>query len=337
MTTPSLANAPAGSVAPKLEEQSPNTHATAQAGPNALQSQFNPTSEVQVVSSLAKLQELERRIHELRQFLPEGLLEPLVPIANPHKLPPEHPVAESPPQLRNDLAHVARTRLATIEQFQSIWRGSELKPIWAHVETRMREANGQLVQPTGIWEKDYDVLLAEILKADRLTEENQQSKEEEAERAKVQSSEVEWQAIVERFIQRNVPGVRTLKGQDAPTLTLALARAGMAYQVEGVRESDVPGISEWQVRSQMAPGRTPTKLEQSILACLHARPRKWDLAFLLDMIASYADIKQTTCVKCARLTNNAAQLPTIRRAQSTLSPASPAGAFVFDALHSNCA
>lgn len=61
------------------------------------------------------------------------------------------------------------------------------------------------------------------------------------------------------------------------------------------------------------------------------------LTLIQDMISSYADIKQTTCVKCNRLTDNSAQLPTIRQVQSTQAGQSEPQIFAFDALHPSCA
>lgn len=220
------------------------------------------------------------QIHELRRALPARLLEPLIPISNPSASPFRNSVAESPPALRGDLEQAARTGLADIEKFQSMWRGPELKPVWAHVEERVKASNGQPLQPTGVWEKDYDVLLQELVKAEKAKEEERQQAEESAERAKIQSSEGEWEAVAESFIQRGLPGVRVIKGQDSLSLAVALAKAGMILLVKGVKEPDVAGVSEWQV-SIKSPGRGATKMETSILECLRSRPRKWDLAFLL--------------------------------------------------------
>ncbi|KAJ5935543.1 hypothetical protein N7466_005090 [Penicillium verhagenii] len=295
-------------------------------------------SEIQLVSSLAKLQELERKIHEIRQFVPAGLLEPLGPISSSNKLSTNNPAAESPAVLRNDLGQSANARYASLEQFQSMWRSPEMKPVWAHVEARLKEANGQIIQPTGMWEKDYDVLFAEMTKAEKTREDERLREEEDAERTKALSSEGQWTAVIERFVQRDIPGVRIIKGQNQTSLVVALARAGMVFLVAGVRDFKSSDVSGWQVSSRVAPGRSTTKLEQAVLECLNSRPRKWDLAFLLDMIASYADIKQTPCTKCTQLTNNAAQLPTIRRAQSTHpSTDEKVRIFAFDALHSSCA
>ncbi|KAJ5804863.1 hypothetical protein N7474_010750 [Penicillium riverlandense] len=293
-------------------------------------------SEIQLVSSLAKLQELERKIHELRAILPQGLLEPLVPISNPDKATADNTISSSPRHLLNDLNQTARARIADVEQFQSMWRGPELKPVWAHVESRISESNGQLLQSTGKWEKDYDELRDELLKEEREKEEQRLREEEDIERVKAQSTEGQWQAVLDRFIQRDVPGVRVIKGQDQMEMTVALTRAGIFFLVHGSSEPGEAAVSDWQVSSKVASGKSRTKLEDAILDCLGSRPRKWDLAFLLDMIASYADIKQTPCIKCQRLTNNAAQLPTLRRAQP-LHPTSEPRIFNFDALHSTCA
>ncbi|KAJ5964474.1 Mediator complex subunit Med27 [Penicillium vulpinum] len=292
-------------------------------------------SEIQLVSSLAKLQELERKIHELREFMPHGLLEPLVPIANPDRVTPGNPIAETPQILRASLDEAARARVADVQQFQSLWRDPELASAWAHVESRIKEANGQLIQPTGKWERDYDVLLEELARKEKSKVDERLREEEEAERTKAQSTEGEWQNVLERFVQRNIPGVRVVKAQDETSLAVALVRAGVVFQVRGVSVSGSP-VSEWEVSSKIA-GRSPTKLENAILGCVGSRPRKWDLAFLLDMISSYTDIKQTPCVKCNRLTDNGAQLPTLRRPQANQpSIDGPARIYVFDALHYGC-
>lgn len=307
------ANTKASNPVPKNEDQDAAEQAPPQAG-NGDTPHINWDSEIQVVSSLAKLQELERKvrpgsgsgfeapllrlqlcttplcgsgvnqrlqIHELRQSLPEGLLEPLISISSSNASALGNSAAESPPLLRGDLDQAARTGLADIEKFQSMWRGPELKPVWDHVEARIKASNGQPLQPTGVWEKDYDVLVRELVKAEKAKEEERLREEENAERVKAQSSEGEWEATAERFIQRNVPGVRVTKGQSPLSLAVALAKAGMILLVEGVKEPDVVGVSEWQVSVKTPPGRVPTKLELSILECLNSRPRKWDLAFLL--------------------------------------------------------
>jgi hypothetical protein len=191
--------------------------------------------------------------------------------------------------LRNGLDQAARTQLANIESFKSTWQGPELTPVWAHVESCIKESNGQILQPTGLWERDYDVILEELLQTEKSKEEERLREEEEVERTKAQSSESGWQGVVESFIQRNVPGVRVIKGQGAQSLAIALSKAGIIFHVEGLKENDGPGVAEWHVSSKAPPGRVPTKMENSIIECLNSRSRKWDLAFLLVCITLAAN------------------------------------------------
>ena len=166
--------------------------------------------------------------------------------------------------------------------------------MWEHVQTRVRESNGQLVQPSGMWEKDYGSLLAGLVKTDKSAEEDRLREEESAERAKALSSEGEWQAVVERFSQRGLSGVHVIldKEQNKADLAVTLSRAGMVFLLEGAREPDSPGVANWHISNKVAPGRTPTKLEFAILDCLNSRPRKWDLAFLL--VSTYVYFKEWT-------------------------------------------
>lgn len=215
--------------------------------------------------------------------MPQGLLEPLVPIANPDKVTIDNSIAETPQILRANLDEAARARVAGIKQFQNLWRDPELQSVWSHVEARVNESNGRLIQPSGKWDRDYDVLLEELAQKQKTTLEESQREAEEAERIKAQSTDGEWEKVLERFVQRNVPGVRVVKGQDQ-TLAVALVRAGVVFQIKGVSESASQAF-EWEVSSK-ATGRSLTKLEGAILGCVGSRSRKWDLAFLLVRLSS---------------------------------------------------
>lgn len=215
--------------------------------------------------------------------MPNKLLEPLASLSYQSE-PSSISFTDSPVLLRNGLDQAARTQLANIESFKSTWQGPELTPVWAHVESRIKESNSQILQPTGLWERDYDVILEELLQTEKSKEEERLREEEEVERTKAQASESGWQGVVESFIQRNVPGVRVIKGQGAQSLAIALSKAGIIFHVEGLKENDGPGVAEWHVSSKAPPGRVPTKMENSIIECLNSRSRKWDLAFLLVCI-----------------------------------------------------
>lgn len=168
-----------------------------------------------------------------------------------------------------------------------MWRSPEMKAIWDHVDARIKQNGGQLLQPTGMWEQDYDVLLEELEKEEQAQKEQQQRAKEEEERAKIQGVEGGWRTIVETFTRRNLPGIRVMAHQDQPRITVVSVKAGMAFQLQAVN-GDGHDMVDWRVQELAAPGRPKTKLETVVAACLNARPRQWDLAYLL--VSSNIDI-----------------------------------------------
>lgn len=52
------------------------------------------------------------------------------------------------------------------------------------------------------------------------------------------------------------------------------------------------------------------------------------------MIISYSSVKQTPCAKCSKMTDNAAQLPTIRQAIPVQTDGQ--ATFTFEPFHSGC-
>ncbi|KAE8342041.1 hypothetical protein BDV24DRAFT_131243 [Aspergillus arachidicola] len=289
-------------------------------------------SEMQLVSSLAKLQELEAMIHQLRTLLPDRLLEPLVPIVNP-KAAAGRAVPRSPQMLYEQLSQAAKAGVAEVTEFQNMWRSPEMNAVWERVDAQIKENGGQLLQPTGVWDRNYGTLLEELVKEENSRMEQQRKSEEELERSRIQSTEGGWRAIVDSFIQKNVPGVRVLPSKSETSVTVVLPRAGMTFKVHTVGGSEVNGVPEWQVTSRTMPGQVKTKLESAASDCLNSRQRQWDLAYLLDMISSYSDVKQTPCVKCGKMTDNAAQLPAVRQQKQPSEPQQPP---IWEAYHPSC-
>jgi hypothetical protein len=206
-------------------------------------------------------------------------MEPIVPIVNP-KAAARRPLPKSPRVLSEQLSQTARASVAEVQEFQAMWRSPEMKAIWDHVDARIKQNGGQLLQPTGMWERDYDVLLEELEKEERAQKEEQQRVKEEEERAKIQAVEGGWRTIVETFIRRNLPGVRVMAHQDQARITIVLVKAGMVFQLQAVN-GDGHGMADWRVQDMAAPGKPKTKLETAVAACLNARPRQWDIAYIL--------------------------------------------------------
>lgn len=226
------------------------------------------------------------QIHQLRTLLSGRLIEPIIPIINP-KVASRRPLPKSPRVLFEQLSQTARASVAEVQEFQTMWRSPEMKAIWDHVDARIKQNGGQLLQPTGMWEQDYDVLLEELEKEEQAQKEQQQRAKEEEERAKIQGVEGGWRTIVETFTRRNLPGIRVMAHQDQPRITVVSVKAGMAFQLQAVN-GDGHDMVDWRVQELAAPGRPKTKLETAVAACLNARPRQWDLAYLL--VSSNIDI-----------------------------------------------
>ncbi|KAB8237246.1 RNA polymerase II mediator complex subunit MED27 domain-containing protein [Aspergillus alliaceus] len=318
----------------KSESDNINVNATSSPAPTMQTNASKQVSEseMQLVSSLAKLQKLETMIHQLRTLLPDRLLDPLVPIVNP-KAAAGRSIPRSPQVLYEQLSQAAKSGVAEVTEFQNMWRSPEVKAVWERVDAQIRENGGQLLQPTGVWDRNYGKLLEGLLKEETARTELQRNSEEELERSKIQSTEGGWRAIVDGFIQKNVPGVRTLPSKSEAAVTVVLPKAGMSFKVHTVAGSEVNGVPAWQVSSRTMPRQATTKLESAVSDCLNSRPRQWDLAYLLDMISSYSNIKQTTCAKCGKMTDNAAQLPAIRQQKQSSEPQlSP----IWEAYHPSC-
>ncbi|PWY66826.1 hypothetical protein BO94DRAFT_330622 [Aspergillus sclerotioniger CBS 115572] len=288
-------------------------------------------TEMQLVSSLAKLQKMEAMIHRLRTLLPERLLEPLAPLVNP-KAAAGRPAPKSPQMLYEQLAQASRAGVSEVQEFQSMWRSPEMKAVWDRIDAQIKENGGRMLQPTGKWERDYDMILAELRKEEQIQNEQQQRANEELERSKIQATEGGWRAIAEGFTQKNVPGVRVVPSHNESSVTVVLVKAGMAFKVDAIAGQDGNGVPDWRVSARTQHGQPPSKLETAVVHCLNSRPRQWDLYYLLDMMSSYSNIKQAPCLKCNKMTDNAATLPTIRKPSSVPQQATP----IWEPYHPTC-
>jgi hypothetical protein len=221
-------------------------------------------------------------------------MEPIVPIVNPKAASASRrPLPKSPRVLFEQLSQTARASVTEVQEFQAMWRSPEMKAIWDHVDARIKANGGQLLQPTGMWERDYDVLLEELEREERTQKKEQLRVKEEEERAKIQAVEGGWGTIVESFIRRDLPGVRVMAHEDQDRITVVLVKAGMAFQLQAVN-GDGQGMADWRVQ-MAAPGKPKTKLETAVAACLNARPRQWDLAYLLvSLLAPDTKHKETS-------------------------------------------
>ncbi|KAL4997491.1 hypothetical protein BDV10DRAFT_91124 [Aspergillus recurvatus] len=235
-------------------------------------------TELQLVSSLAKLQKLEEMIHQLRTLLPERLLEPLAPIVNP-KAAAVVGIPSSPQALHQRLSQSACDGVHEVEDFKAMWRGQEMKAVWERIDALINENAGQLLQPNGMWRDDYNQILQEIAKHDNIRKEQQRKAKEEQERSQLQSAEGGWKAIVDKYAQAGIPGMYVLPTKSDLSFAVLLPRVGLAFKVNAISTGQ-EGVPEFNVSSKSPSGEPASKVETAVLNCLNARPRKWDLNFL---------------------------------------------------------
>jgi hypothetical protein len=226
------------------------------------------------------------QIHQLRSLLPDRLLAPLIPIVNPRKAD-GRATPKSPQALYESLAQCARDGVAEVEGFKSMWQSPELKPVWDWMDQKLNESNGQYPQPTGMWERDYDIILRNLENEDRQIEEQRQKEEEEQERLQALSAEGGWRGVIESFEKRQLPGLRLLVSKNEAMIKVHLGMAGMRFDVQEVVSPEDAGAIEWQVETPTQLAKTPSRLETAICANLNRRPRKWDLAYLLVSLLIY--------------------------------------------------
>lgn len=190
---------------------------------------------------------------------------------------------KSPQMLYEQLSKAARDGVAEVTNFQTMWRDPEMRAVWEHVDAKIRENNGLLLQPTGMWERDYDVLLKKLVREEEGRREAQRREREEMEREQVNLLvDGDWRRVVEEFVQRNGgTGVRVVSGKGRDVVTLMLVKTGMAFEAQLNAALEADGVPGWRVSNKVAPGRPVTKLESAICECLNSRPRQWDLSFLL--------------------------------------------------------
>lgn len=186
--------------------------------------------------------------------------------------------------LYEQLSQAARDGVTEVDDFKSAWKSPEMRAVWARMDEKMKECDGDYPQPTGIWERDYDKLLEELDKEERNNQRRGKKTEKEQSRAQALSADGGWKGILESFRQKSLPGVRILLSKNEDVINVVLLKAGMSFDIQEIHGQEEGSGVEWWVSNKQYPGKPKTKLETSVSICLNLRPQKWDLAYLLVSI-----------------------------------------------------
>lgn len=207
-----------------------------------------------------------------------------MPIIRPqNKFGPYKQVPNSPQNLLQQLVSTGQEGAAEVESFKKEWTRPELKSVWDRIEQKMKDSGGDHPPPTGVWEKDYDVILAEIDREEERKWEEGEKDVEQKEKQEYLSMEGGWRGVIERLREKEVPDVRISVDPKGDVITVVLLKAGLSVIIQQPQEGDNGNPDVWRILYK--PGRT-TKLEEEIMQCLNQRRRQWDLSYLLVSFSS---------------------------------------------------
>ncbi|KUL87631.1 hypothetical protein ZTR_05839 [Talaromyces verruculosus] len=209
-------------------------------------------SERQLISSLAKLQELESKVRPvppLAFYL--LLLAPLNPIINPRR--PSSPttsfqsantIPRNPQALSALLRKSAVEGVAEINSFNELWTSADMASIWHRVDEKLAETKGAFPQDgaVGVWRVEYADLLNEL--------DEQEKKDGKGGGGREVAEEVDDEAqfpasvygtkedtaspkkIIESFQARGIPGFRIASTRNESTIIVSLGLAGLTFEIQ---------------------------------------------------------------------------------------------------------
>ncbi|KAF3492241.1 uncharacterized protein GIQ15_01758 [Arthroderma uncinatum] len=293
----------------------------------------NWNEERQLVSALYTLQQMHGKINQLRGLVPARLLGPLKPVIT--QPPGCDKYQKSPQELCQELSQAARDGMAEIDSFRTSWNSPEMIDILDHVDARLKERNGEYPHMSNVWENDYEEVLASLDREEKQMEEMKLTQQDKLEKDKLESTPGGWRGIVEAFKARNIPGInlQILSFDDTERFSAELQSISITFYVQRTRGAVGHDSEMWHV--SMGFQHSQPKLASEVMDCIQSRQRKWDLQYLLEMIASYTNIKRSPCVACRKMINAKAQLPTVRKPKTVAAPNDSAKT-IWEAFHPLC-
>ncbi|KAK2740207.1 hypothetical protein FQN57_006218 [Myotisia sp. PD_48] len=293
----------------------------------------NWNNERQLVSELWTLQQMDLRIQRLRSLVPERLMAPLKPfIAQSWESGADQVL---PGDLFQLLSQAVKDGITELDDFKSSWNSPEMGTILNRVDQRLAQRGGEYPHMNGIWHHSYEAMLKSLeIQGQMLGEEDAIRKENE-EKINLQYSNGGWKSILSAFMARDSPGilVQDLSTNDAACFSIILQAISVVFYIQHARNTRSQDAEIWHVNSGIQ--QNPSKLTIEILECIQSRGKKWDLGYLLEMIASYAEIKTSPCVACKNLIDSSAQLPT-KRIPRPLPSLNNTTSYAWDPYHSLC-
>ncbi|MCJ1486524.1 hypothetical protein MMC06_006701 [Schaereria dolodes] len=253
--------------------------------------------ESQLVSSLTRLQEMHIQLRDLRETIP-ALVRPV------------HTHQATPEDLYTSLSRSASTAVNNVRSFKKIIQDPQNQALFIKAKER------RILDQEGI--RGWSVTQHEDW-LDRSVEDSvQELKLDDADEKAVDvdgaSNRESVESIIDKF-RANQPSTMITQDNKSGQITAQLySQPKPAYIVTCKETSD---------------------MQKAMLEAIGRRENQEDLRYLLDMLASYFDVKTRPCQNCRRLLDTNGRFPVVRSKRGTKD--TEAGlAPTWDSFHVDC-
>ncbi|MCJ1343320.1 hypothetical protein MMC31_001513 [Peltigera leucophlebia] len=267
-------------------------------------------TEDKLVSSLARLKEMHIQLRHLRGTIPRMM----------GPLREQHP---SPEQFYSNFAKATTRAHEDMIAFQNLMQDPRNQAILDQAKKSRRE------NPDGItvWRVTDHPNWLDVREEASLKHSPNEPEEGNDDRNAVK--EEDYRAALKKFEENH------------PTLKASIQDEGSnIIQIQLPPPSNLNFIIEPKPTSQNPTTYTITtpeksKINTALLNEIANRPKSTNLTYLLEMLASYTNLRSSPCVKCKRLMDRNAQFPTVRTRVRTKT-ADSQHVYQWQAFHKGC-
>lgn len=150
-----------------------------------------------------------------------------------------------------------------------------MQAIWSRVDEKLAESKGAFPQPSGMWDREYDVLLKQMdeeekgatgAKGAKITSPSESDRGQVQQSANALSSiygtptDLEgggWKTVVESFQKRDIPDFRIATGKNESMIIVNLAQAGIIFEIQEILTPATTTASDNTTSSNISSVKAP--------------------------------------------------------------------------------
>ncbi|KAI5298135.1 hypothetical protein KEM56_004290, partial [Ascosphaera pollenicola] len=276
----------------------------------------------------------------LRTLFPTRLFHPLAPLIDPKRETTSNPSPKSPRELCGRLARSVRDALAEVETYKRDFAGDGMRAVLARTGELQQQQQGQAQQLNPVWTRMYAANLDALASAETAQHRELETHASvERLRQDAAREKARWRDVVAALAPRLegmevtvVTPTQTADDQTAdaqPMFEVRLVQASLTLRFRwldaGEGKGKGKGDAEAQAQAQAQAGAGEWHLLDSdghsdrftlrtqIIDAVYARERKWDLAYLITLLASYTSTTPQLCAHCNSLLDGHAHLAVARK------------------------